>query len=227
MTPRILFIHRSCGKRLLKQGRVRELLPKHELQFSDYDNNAHLLTDADGRSRPYTVLLTGDNTTPDAYATFFSDYNQHDPQLQNILRDYDTVVIKSCYPVNAIKSDAELEEVRDQYTAIMQFFRARPALCLGIVTTPPLAPKKTDSQEAARARQLATWLETSDFGQNIRVFDFYNRLSNSQHMLKKEFRSTWSRIGFPDSHPNSHANQNIGPDFTDWLQGLPKPALYN
>lgn len=227
MVPRVLFMHRSVGANLLRQGRVRELLPRNEVSFSDYDNNKHQLTGPDGRVSSFTIPLTGDNTSPGAYATFFSQYNQHDPRLQILLRDYDTIVIKSCYTENAIASDAELEQLHDNYQSIIEFFRARPHQALGIVSTPPLLPKKTNGAAAARAHKLATWLETTEFGDNVRVFDLYGQLADQNGMLAREFRSNWTKLGFSDSHPNAHANHILGPAFADWLHGLPKPALYD
>ncbi len=226
MIPRVLFIHRSCGAHLLAQGRVRELLPTHEVAFSDYDNNKHALTGPDGRTTSFTIPLSGDNTTPTAYATFFSDYNAHDPQLQILLRDYDTIVIKSCYTANAIQSDADLEKMHDDYESIIKFFHDRIHLALGIVTAPPLHPKKTNVAEATRARRLANWLETTDFGPNIRVFDFYGQLADDRtNMLAPQFQRLITHLGIKDSHPNAHANHILGPAFAEWVRDLPRPAL--
>lgn len=217
MTKRLLFIHRSCGTNLLRQGNVRKLLDL-DIQLDDYNQNIDKLTDSYGNRSFFRIEFAGRDTTPKAYALFFNEANEGHTQLQYILNAYDGIIIKSCYPNNAIADEQALTELKECYTAIAAFFASHPDKTLGIVTTPPLVSSKTNPQEAANARLLAEWLKNTEFGGNVRVFDFYGRLADANtNTLRKEYRRLWTKLGIPDSHPNRKANRGIALEFARWL----------
>jgi len=219
----MLFIHRSTGANLLRQGRVPELLSakQTDIWLDDYNQNKAILTDHNGNQSPFTISFVGNDTTPKAYAAFFNESNKDGTMLQRVLKEYDAVVIKSCYPNNAIQSDAALDELKGCYKEIVSFFANHPDKQLGIMTTPPLLASKTNPEEAARARKLADWLASESFDKNISVFDLYNLLADTEtNTLRKDYQRTWSKLGTPDSHPNRKANHTIAPLFVDWLASI-------
>ncbi len=220
---RILFIHRSTGANLLRQGHVRRLLATKyaDIWLDDYNQNKNILTDHNGNQSSFKIDFIGSDTTPKAYAAFFSESNRDGTMLQRILKEYDTTVIKSCYPNNAITSDAALNELKGCYKSIALFFAKHPDKQLGIMTTPPLLMAKTNPTEAALARKLAGWLSNEPLGKNVFVLNFYNLLADTQtNTLKKDYQRLWTKLGVTDSHPNTKANQEIAPMFVDWLTSL-------
>lgn len=228
MTQRVLFIHRSCGANLLEQGQVRQKLAAFQptaILLDDYNQNSHHVTTAEGSKRLFRIDFAGNDTTPAAYAAFFNPNNLQDTPLKEILTTYNAVIIKSCYPNNAIKSDEQLAALRQNYKDIIAFFAQLPGKHLGIVTTPPLLPSKTTPEDAARARQLADWLAKTNLGERVKVFNFYSQLASDAgqpdaNMLRRDFRRWWTVLGIKDSHPNRRANRSIGPLFAQWLNRL-------
>ena len=216
-----LFIHRSVGRNLIADGHIYRLVREAGASFnlSDYDQNTHLLQNAQG-TRQINWKLPGNNTKPSDFAELFSFEKQqaNDPTLLEILQ-YNIVIIKSCYPNSNLKSKEELALVQAAYQKIANFFEVQKSKKLIILTTPPLIPFKTNSENAARARQLATWLAGGTLARNVYVFDLFDQLAaapneKEAHMLRKEFRR-WLPF---DAHPNAKASEIIAPKFVDFLQ---------
>lgn len=189
---RILFIHRSVGNNLLKDGHLAELLQAEAskagivINFQDINNNKQ-------------KGVPGDDTKPVDYLEYF----------KNNKRDEDLVIIKSCYPNNAIDSDVTLNKLKETYQEIADAFIKRSAGRLLILTTPPLRPSRTTTAQAKCARSLATWLVTLKHNR-VSVFDFYDLLAESAsgkeaNTLKQRFRR-WAPW---DNHPNKIASVEI------------------
>jgi hypothetical protein len=149
---RVLFIHRSVGRNLLHDGRVRELLGANAtVSLDDYDQNIDVLASGNTRQK-LGLIFPGNDTKPQDYAAIFSTVisNAHAPILKLAL-DYDVIVIKSCYPNSHIVSDAQLEEIKGHYQSIADYFAKLPTKQLIILTSPPLVPFKTNAS-AGRTR---------------------------------------------------------------------------
>lgn len=192
----VLFIHRSVGQNLLDDGKLREALDRStdnsglSVELKDINNNEN-------------KKIPGPDTKPANYLEYF----------QETKVQADLVVIKSCYPNNAIKSDKDLEDLKQTYTDLINAFLEHSSGKLLLMTTPPLRPFWTNKGEAKRARTLATWLAGQQFGSRIRVFNFYNLLADREdpkdkNMLRKQYR----RLFFWDNHPNKKASIVICPD---------------
>ena len=216
----IIFFHRSVGHNLIKDGKVHELIGSTgKFAFSDYDQNTDVLTDTCGKQQKMGFLFPGGNTRPEDLSVIFSDNvaKQYKPIQDEALR-HDIVIVKSCYPNSNINSAEELETIKRHYQSIFDFF-VEHNKNLVVLTSPPLTPLMTRSDRANRARQLAEWLVSSKFGDNIKVFDFFNLLAAPQdekcaNMLKKEYRR-WLPL---DSHPNAKASKEIVPKLVSFLQ---------
>ena len=192
---KVIFIHRSVGQNLLDDGDLANLVRSEaervnkEVDFKDINNNVQ-------------KGVPGDDTKPTDYAKYFSENS----------RAEDLIVIKSCYPTNAIKSDQTLEDLKDTYREIVSGFSKRSKGDLLILTTPPLRPVRTNPAEAARARKLANWLKANLPNKRVHVFDFYDLLAASPNgkqanMLKSEYR----RLLPWDNHPSKSASRHIAP----------------
>ena len=97
-----------------------------------------------------------------------------------------------------------------------------------LLTTPPLHPKVTNVEEASRARSLARWLRSDDFlkgRSNLYVFDFFDLLADpATNMLRAEYQL---KANSEDSHPNTLANEAIGPQFVDFVDLAVRSYLAN
>lgn len=211
----LLFIHRSVGRNLIKDGELRKLFAAHSINFSDYDQNIDTLTNNEGEKQPCNFQFPLDDTKPLSYAQIFT--NTPDKSAE-IIRDFalthDVVVIKSCYPNNNIKSEKELETLKENYRLIATFFNQYPNKEFFILTSPPLAPMMTTKKSANYARSLADWLATTELGRNVHVFNFYSLLADEKtHCLKRQCR----RLLPFDSHPNKKASAEIAPKFVEFL----------
>lgn len=191
MAKKVLFIHRSVGRNLLKDGGLAQLIVKADssIDFKDIDNNKQ-------------KGVPGDDTKPADYAKYFS----------NNSCDEDLVIIKSCYPNNAIKSDQGLEQLKESYSAIISGYLKNSKGKLLIMTTPALRPLHTNPEEAARARELAEWLKVLKTDNRVSIFDFYDLLAEPKgdkhaNMLRRQYM----RLGPWDNHPNKAASRHIAP----------------
>ncbi len=191
----ILFIHRSVGQNLLDDGgfalelKAAAKKANKSVDFADINNN-------------YDHVVPGADTKPLDYLDYFS---------RTTLKE-DLVMIKSCYPNNAIRSDSDLEQLKITYKKLVDAFLNHSKGRLLILTSPPLRPIRTSNGEARRARNLATWLEDKSFNERVRVFNFYDLLAEpagsvDANTLKKKYR----RLLPWDNHPKKNASQKISP----------------
>lgn len=201
---RVIFIHRSVGENLIKDGGAYRLLDGHsdKLYFCDFNQNTGVLRDNSGAKKTAYDMPGGD-THPSNYAELFSE--RYSSDFKDFVMSHDTVVIKSCYPNSNIKDDAELDKIKREYTAIAGFFVDKPEKRLIIMTSPPLRPTSTTSANAARAGRLADWLNSTELPKNVSIFDFFHLLANSDNYLKKEYR----RLIWLDNHPNRKASKDV------------------
>jgi hypothetical protein len=231
--PRILFIHHSTGGNLIKEGRLRAELRKinPDIELWDHSYNlfpvlgtlvarfTHLkgLSDAKGHSTGKDYRITLSNNSPKEYAEIFSR-DPKDPTLTSIL-SYDIIAFKNCYPTTRIKSNKQLIEDISYFSAIRDAIQRFPKKQFILVTPPPARRETTNAQDALRARQLVSVLNSLMFIQevkNLHIFDFFNLLADEHGYLKKAYCRPlpW------DSHPNEYANQTIAPIFTAYLAEL-------
>ena len=219
--PSVLFIHRSVGENLIRDGGLYRLVREAGAQFTltDFNQNTHVLRSAQG-TRKIFWKFPGNDTTPADFAELFSFEKQQasDPTLTEIMQ-HDIIIIKSCYPNSNLKNEEELEAAQKHYQFIVSFFNVQPTKKLVILTSPPLVPLKTNLENAARARALASWLSDNTLAKNVFVFNLFDALAVSPdgkqpNLLKKSFRRKlpW------DAHPNELASRTIAPKLVNFLQ---------
>ena len=228
----VIFLHHSTGSNLINEGGVRELLTQLGYQFWDHDYNTIGLTKPDGsltRSSYGIPEVTpgesgGGNTDPDGLAVLFSQpvNNPPDNAFSRLLQ-HEVLIVKSCYPNSGIESDAELEQNKQWYLQMREAVDQNPDKVFVIVTSPPLHPLATNDTEASRARALVNWLASETFLQNrenLFVFDFFDQLADSQtNMLREAYQRDPEDS---DSHPNTAANQAVGPAFVEYIDQVVK-----
>jgi hypothetical protein len=203
---RILFIHRSVGRHLLKYGNLRKLLNGHDIRLDDYNNNDGTLTYDDGKSVENIIRMPGNNTNPDNLADFFKSW-------PDVLNGYDLMMIKSCYPNSHIKNKAQLDKVKQSYSSIIKSFKERNKK-LFILTTPPLRPLFTNPTEAKLSSNLADWLMDQLKTNAFDMHHYYSEVSGrNKGMLKPEYR----RLTPWDNHPNRKAHKSAAPKIVSTL----------
>ncbi len=221
----ILFIHRSVGRNLLRDGQLRQLLAQapatSDIQLDDYDGNTGLITAGHPGTPPRRLILPGRNTNPDNLLRFFT--GELPAELAKV-RSYQTIIVKSCYPNSAITSDQALANIQETYRQLAKTFAARPQQQLIIMTSPPLRPERTNQQQAGRAHHLADWLMRGQWGPNVAVFDLHSLLAESTNphagMLAAPYRRLWPW----DNHPNPLASRTAAEALAKLLARLEVPA---
>ncbi|HST04770.1 MAG TPA: hypothetical protein VLQ48_08540 [Chloroflexia bacterium] len=237
---RILFLHHSVGRNLIRQGGVRELVAEQNRrygtahEFWDHDYNDLGLTGPSGERVNRSFDIPDDNTDPVGLDLLFSQpvHTPRDNALSHLLT-FDVVVLKSCFPASAIDSLAQLEKYQQHYLALREKVSFHPNILFIVMSPPPLVPRPlmgallspgsrwmwTNQGDADRAREFSRWLISEEFCgglPNFASFDLFDLLAEdagvkqNRNMLRAEYRS--GRLG-QDAHPNEHANRLIAPVF--------------
>jgi len=212
----LFFLHHSTGRNLIEDGSVRSHLSAidGDLDFWDHDYNAIGLMNPGGSLTGATYNIPGDNTDPDGLHNLWTTSNS---ARSAILANHEVIAFKSCYPASDIGSSTELAQYKTWYLEIRDFLDTRPDKVFVIMSPPPRHRLATDSGDAGRARAFADWLGSSEYldgHPNLVYFDFFNHLANSSNVLRYEFERSH---GDDDSHPNTLANQTVGPHFAATL----------
>jgi hypothetical protein len=220
---RALFVHHSVGGQLLHAGRLRELLADAarngapSVQLWDHDYNAVGLTDGNGRRLGRSFPVPDDNTDPPGLLRLAAGDGGSAPYLAE-LRGFDVVLMKSCFPNNAIKDDAAFRALQATYEEFFQVLSGWTSTTTVLLTSPPLNPRHTSRTEAARAVQMAEWLVGAPKPPRVHVFDLFGVLSadTGRHagMLKGQYRR---RFRMPDSHPNDAGSRDAASALADYL----------
>jgi len=216
----IVFLHHSVGENLIREGMVREALSAAGMRLWDHGYNSQGLIRPDGSHAGYGYGVPDDNTDPDGLARLFAQHVYRWPlNAFSGLMQHDVIVVKSCYPVSDIRSDAQLRQYESWYLGMRDAMDRHPDHLFIMVTPPPLHPKATTAEAAARARAFSVWLQSDAFlagHANVRTVDLFGSFSEEEgisptaNMLRQEY---W--LGDDgDSHPNERANREIGPAFT-------------
>ena len=228
----IFFLHHSTGRNLIDEGSVRAHLDDRDsvLDFWDHDYNhgapcgsVNGLRDPAGVYLGYDYDIPGNNgcgnTDPDGLHHLWTTSNA---ARATILADHEVIAFKSCYPASAITSDSLLNQYKQWYLDMRDVFDQYPDKVFVIMSQPPLRRTRTNSTEATRARAFANWLGDTyaPSRSNLVFFDLFDLLAHpddgsaDRNMLREAYERPYVTT---DSHPNTLANQTIGPLFADAL----------
>jgi hypothetical protein len=219
----VIFLHHSTGGALIAEGNVRPLLTELGYQFWDHGYNHQGLVRPDGTPTQASYRIPGagnqGNTDVDGLAELFSQPVTDPPSNAfSRLLQHEVIAVKSCFPNSAVMSDEMQEQFQDWYLQMRDAMDQHPDRIFIIVTTPPLHPLATTSDEAQRARTIANWLKSNEYlagHSNVFVFDFFDLLADpSTNMLRAEYQISPDTS---DSHPNQLANKTIGPLFVEFI----------
>ncbi len=223
---RLFFLHHSTGRNLINEGNVRALLTARNGEQGtsfvlwDHDYNHIGLRNADGVLLGRSYNIPGDNTDPDGLHVLWTTANA---ARDSILANHQVIAFKSCYPASGIDSDTRLQQYKTWYLEMRAVFAAWPNRVFVIMSPPPLHRLATNTAQADRARAFAEWLGSAEFlggTSNLVYFDFFDLLarpddgSPTRNMLRYEYERSHTQN---DSHPNTLANQVVGPLFCEAL----------
>ncbi|MBN2305808.1 MAG: hypothetical protein JXQ72_15100 [Anaerolineae bacterium] len=213
---RIIFMHHSTGAGLIWEGGVREAFTAQSYEFWDHGYNEEGLINAAGAYLGTNWDVPGDNTDPNGwYETFNQPVTDPPGNTLSHMLEFDVIIFKSCFPSSHIASDEMFQEYQHYFLSIRDAMGRHPDKLFIPFTTPPLVPNETDADSAARARQWSEYLTSPEYldgHPNVYVFDFFSQLADEEGFLRAEYRGDeW------DSHPNTLANQTVGPVFVDFV----------
>jgi hypothetical protein len=118
--------------------------------------------------------------------------------LDDLVRSYDVIVFKHCYPISNVQPDdgtpglssskKTLANYMLQYEALKMRLRQFPQTRFIVWTGPALTQDITTPEDAERARQFATWVKGTwdEKGDNIFVWDFRELETDGGLYLKSE-----------------------------------------
>lgn len=229
-----VFLHHSTGNGVYNEGKVKEWVNKYNT-----DNKTN-----------YSVVERSYPNKPYPWENYPYDYwnlwvnGKCDPENENIqciediLKDFDVVIFKHCFPGAGINADEGLPSIDSKEKTISNYklqYRALRSLMdkfsdkkFIVWTLAPLHRLSTTAEEAARAKEFVNWvksdwlLEDGKTHPNIFVFDFFgltaevdqNPVNGKVNCLKYDYELNHSD---GDSHPNTLANQTIGPHFAEFV----------
>ena len=220
----LIFLHHSTGRNLIREGNVRGLFIERGFQLWDHDYNYIGLTAPNGTNTQahYQIpgSLGGGNTDVNGLAALFVQPVTNPPKnaISRLLQ-HDVIIVKSCFPNSAIKSEEMSETFQAHYLQMRDVMDAHPSHLFILVTSPPLHPLVTNAAEAIRAREMANWLNSPAFLEghaNVQVFDYFDLLADpTTNMLRSEYQIDATAA---NSHPNQLANETIGLVFVDFVE---------
>lgn len=219
----VIFLHHSTGHNLITEGNVRPLLTELGYQFWSHGFNHTGLVRPDGTPTQAHYRIPGawgrGNTDVDGLAVLFSQPITDPPaNAFSRLLQHDVIIFKSCFPNSAIKSREMQEQFQAWYLQMRDIMDQHTDHIFIIVTSPPLHPQQTNTDEARRARVIASWLKSDEYligHPNVFVFDFFDLLADpSTNTLRAEYQLSSDE---PNSHPNQQANEIIGPLFVEFI----------
>ncbi len=212
----IIFMHHSTGLGMMDEGGVRPALTALGYDLWDHGYNDEGLRDPQGDYLGINWNVPDDNTDPDGwYAIFQQPVTDPPTNTLSHMLQHDVIIFKSCFPASDITSEEMFREYQHYFLAIRDVMDRYPDKIFIPFTTPPLVPNATTPENAARARRWAQYLTSSEYldgHPNVFVFDFFNALADENGYLRAEYRGDeW------DSHPNTLANQTVGPLFVQFV----------
>jgi hypothetical protein len=230
---KIIFLHHSTGEGVYSEGNVHQWFTNYN---SAHTTNYHITE----RSYP-TTPYPWDNYPYDYWNLWVNNACTADAGkecMQSLVQNYQVIIFKHCFPGAAIQLDDPTPSVSSahktlanyklQYRALRALMDNFPDTKFIVWTLAPLHRNATNTVEASRARQFVSWVKTSWLTEdgmahpNIFVFDFYgltaesdpNTVNGQVNCLKYDYEQNHSGN---DSHPNTLANQTVGPLFCQFI----------
>ena len=147
-----------------------------------------------------------------------ADRDRGELNLDDLVRDYDVIVFKHCFPVSGIEADEGSPSVSSdrktianyqlQYESLKQRLHQFPSKRFIVWTGPVLPQQSTDAGKARRARAFFDWVKNTwdEKGDNIFVWDYHALAADRDGFLDP------GRARAPgDSHPGRAFARSVAP----------------
>lgn len=214
---RIIYLHHSTGDVIWKGG-IPEKLASY--------NSRHATN--------YSIAKQAYPNKPYPWSNYPYDYwylwvahkgesmGRNQVNLDMLVRDYDVIVFKHCFPVSNIEHDAgpasissftkSLQNYYLQYDALKARLREFPNKRFIVWTGAALRMEQTTPENATRAKTFFDWVRNTwdEKGDNIFVWDFY-ALETEGGLYLTPGNAT------KDSHPNQAFAYRVAPLFVNRL----------
>jgi hypothetical protein len=195
-----LFIHHSVGGQIIQQGGLRQKLSEAmpSLELWDHHYNGVGLSDGGGSSLGTSFPIPGDNTDPDGLLAILQGI-EADELWAARARTFDVLILKSCFPNNAIGSDADATSLKEIYQQMREVAVALPQAVV-LVSSPPLVFEATRPDQAARATDIAAWLGANWIGPRLGYANIFDPLTYQFGPAQGTLRLGIRRMRPRDSH---------------------------
>jgi len=139
---------------------------------------------------------------------------------------HEVIAFKSCYPASDIPDQATLNEYKQYYRAMRDYFDAHTDHRFVVMSTPPKHRLSTNANDTANARAFANWLRSSTYlggHPNVFCYDLFDMLAKANdgsataNILRYEYEESH---GDGDSDPNEAADEAVGSDFAAFLMAV-------
>jgi hypothetical protein len=233
---KIIFLHHSTGGAVYAQGGVDNWISTYNAD----NGTAYQIEERAYPNSPYPW-----SNYPYDYWNLWLNGACDDAQagiacMNSLARDYDVVIFKHCFPGADLLEDTgnpdiassrkSLENYKLQYRALRDLMDGYTGTQFIVWTLAPLHRLATSTSNAARARDFVDWVrsewlsEDSRSHPNIAIFDFWGYAAEENdgtstgqgpvNTLRYEYEKSHSDS---DSHPNTQANEIIGPHFAEFI----------
>jgi hypothetical protein len=195
-----LFIHHSVGRQIIHEGALRQKLSADipSLQLWDHDYNEPGLSDSAGLPLGECFPIPGDNTDPEGLLAILKGIEAGEPWADRA-KTFDLLMLKSCFPNNAIRSDSAAAALKGIYQQMREVAMTLPQPVL-LVSSPPLVFEATRPDQAARAADLAAWLESHWTGPRLGYANIFETLTYRSGPARGTLRLRYRRRRPSDSH---------------------------
>lgn len=173
-----LFIHHSVGRQILQEGGLRRKLSASipSLDLWSHDYNQLGLSDNAGSPLGKSFPIPDDNTDPDGLLAILRAIKSGDLPLTQCATTFDVLMLKSCFPNNAIHSDAAALALKGVYQEMRDVAMALPQAVV-LVSSPPLVFEATRPDQVERAVDIAGWLGLHWSGPGLGYANIFHALS--------------------------------------------------
>jgi uncharacterized protein YjdB len=233
-SQKIIFLHHSTGAGVYTGGKVAEWINNYN---SEHATN-YLIFERSYPNAPYEWA----NYPFDYWNLWINRQCDNSGTniacLDQLCSDFDVIIFKHCFPGAAISTDIPSPTVNSnvkclanyklQYRTLLNLMDSYPNKKFIVWTLAPLHRLATSAESAARAREFVYWvkntwlIEDDNAHPNVFIFDFFGlaaELNNSPvngqvNCLRYDYEGSHTEN---DSHPNTLANQTIGPIFAQFI----------
>lgn len=229
-TGKAIFLHHSTGGAVYSEGNVEQWISTFNANHStNYSIHEYSYPDS-----PWPW----DNYPYDFWKLWVDKSCNNSESnikcLDKLCEEYELIIFKHCFPGAALNYDSgngtisssekTIPNYKLQYRALLQLMDQYPDNKFIIWTLAPLHRNATSPEQAQLASEFVNWVKNTYLSEdgklhsNVKIFDFYGATAELaatpangvQYCLKYGYEGDHNGS---DSHPNTLANQTVGPIF--------------